>query len=275
MKEDIIRTINQFRHSEKLDLIKEELLLVNSSEISEHKDIILVVKDQLKLLQNCINSIYDNTENFTLYIWDNASRPDTKKYLESLLTKGNVILRTSQENIGFMPPNNRMAELTKAPYIILLNIDTEVRKNWDKLMIAWLKTHPKTLQVGYGGCCLNEDFKGGLVGFGDEIDYLSGWGFCISRETYNQFGIFDEANLQFGYCEDADLSLRIREAGFEIYALHADLITHYENSVFKEVNKDDKFRQWFAQIFEKNHEYMRNKWKGKGMTILERKSFAE
>lgn len=36
------------------------------------------------------------------------------------------------------------------------------------------------------------------------------------------FGLFDEENIHFAYCEDSDLSLRIRERGWEVYACHSE-----------------------------------------------------
>ena len=256
-KEELVVAVLQHKHINHLDDIREELMA--STLVSDvKKDILIIVKDQLDFVKTCINSIERNTKNYNLYIWDNASREDTKFYLENLHAK--VLLR-SEENQGFSSPNNRLAELTESPYIILLNSDTEVKLGWDKNMIGWLQSHPNVKEVGYAGALLKENFKGGEIGFGGDIDYIPGWSLCISRNTYNQFGLFDELNLQFAYCEDADLSLRIREAGYEIYALYADLVVHYENKTVKEINQNQEFRKWFYEIFEKNHDYMRNRWK--------------
>ena len=46
------------------------------------KDIIIVVRDQLRYFKECIESIKENTSHYTLYIWDNASGSETKKYIE-------------------------------------------------------------------------------------------------------------------------------------------------------------------------------------------------
>lgn len=261
-----MRAISQHKHMNNLDNIREELMTVLTS-IGVKKDILIVVKDQLPYVKTCIESIKQHTKNYELYIWDNASRQDTKEYLESL---GAKCLIRSEENCGFSTPNNRLAAFTESPYLILLNSDVKVCYGaWDEVMIGWLKTHPDVKQVGCAGSTLNEEFKGGTVGFGYDIDYIPGWAFCISRETYNQFGLFDDTNLQFAYCEDADLSLRLKEDGHKIYALYADLVVHYENKTMTEINQNSEFLKWFSEIFEKNHSYMRKRWQGKGIVLNE------
>jgi len=256
-KEELVTAVSQFKHLNNLDDIRDELSAAIHVKNIE-KDIIIVVKDQLPFVKICIESIIKNTKDYNLYIWDNGSRDDTREYLESINPK--VLLR-SETNIGFLSPNNQLAKLTTAPYIILLNSDTEVRPNWDKAMIGWLQLHKNVRQVGYAGAVLNEEFKGGTIGFGSKIDYIPGWSMCIARETYNEFGLFDDDNLKFAYCEDADLSLRIKEAGYEIYALYADLVAHYENKTVMEINADPEFRNWFSKVFEENHAYMQKRWK--------------
>lgn len=239
------------------------------------KDILIIVKDQLDYMRNCVNSIYEHTQNFNLFVWDNASQPDTKEYLESLQDRPNFHLVRVEKNEGFNEPNNRLAEKTSSPYIILLNSDTEVKAGWDKSMIGFLQENPKVKLVGYGGSNLDENCKGGgPVKFGYDADYVAGWCVCLSRETYNEFGLFDEQNLHFAYCEDSDLSLRIKEAGHKIYVLYADLVLHFENRTVKAVNKDEVFRAWFKQVFDNNHAYMRKRWQGKGLIAVERNKCA-
>jgi len=269
MNEKIFRAISYQKCTQNLDEIKEELLISATCK-NVHKDILIVVKDQLIYVENCIKSLYENTSEFTLYLWDNASEEPTRTYLESLQSKGNVVLVKSNVNLGFLHPNNELAKLTKSDYIILLNSDTEVKKGWDKAMIGWLQCHPKTLEVGYSGSRLDEHYKGGgQACFGKDIDYVCGWSICISRDCYQKFGLFDEKNLELAYCEDADLSLRIKEAGWDIYALHLDWVIHYENRTISEINNDPENRKIFLRAFQKNHEYMRTNWSGKGLILLE------
>lgn len=226
------------------------------------KDILLVVKDQYEYVKNCIESIYQNTKDFNLYIWDNGSRVETANYLKSLNTNLNRVER----NEGFIMPNNYLAAMGKAPYLILLNSDTIVKPCWDSAMISWLQTHEKVAQVGYMGMNLTKftESQGMLVpqvdvSFGYDIDFVSAWCTCISRETYNKFGLFDEEHLKVAYSEDSDFSFRLQEAGYEIYALSLRLVDHYGNQTIKQLILEEG-EEKFRTTSQRNLNYLKARW---------------
>lgn len=225
---------------------------------SEQKDIIIVIHDQLDFIKACIDSIYLNTKNFTLYLWDNNSMAPTREYLEDLAkTHNNIVLVQHSENIGFIKPNNELAKKGTSPYIILLNSDTEVMKGWDTALIGWLKGNVNCAIVGYQGGTLDMDGKGLGGCINGKFDYVCGWCLCLKRNTYDQFGLFDDNNLAFAYGEDSDFSLRMREAGFDIHAMSAKLVKHYGNVTSMEVHKEMDMSVTFIQ----NHEYIKDRWK--------------
>ena len=231
--------------------IRQELLTAHQYEPA-HKDVLIVVHNQLVYLKNCVESIRQNTEDYTLYVWDNASNEETKNWLSE---QKDIIVARSRENLGFIVPNNRMAAISQSPYLILLNSDTVVFPSWDKAMIAFLQQGFS--QVGYMGGYLDHQGFGSRFGFGSKIDYVSGWCFAIPRTVYQRFGLFDEENLEFAYCEDADLSLRLREAGLTIHALHLGLVYHHQNKTIKEVCKVRDCSKSVAS----NHLYLQKRWK--------------
>src|ERR1035437_4915139 len=63
--------------------LKKELIAIHSYE-PVHKDILVVVRDQYEYVRACIESIQKNTEEFTLFIWDNNSAEPTASYLRSI-----------------------------------------------------------------------------------------------------------------------------------------------------------------------------------------------
>jgi len=229
------------------DKIYEELAY--TQENSDQKDILIVVKDQLDYVKNCVQSIKENTENYNLYFWDNASNQETKEYLR----KQNGKIISSKNNFGFIKPNNILASMGISPYIILLNSDTVVMKGWDNPLINYLKKG--YWQVGYAGGTLDKNFMGGKTVFGDKADYIPGWCFAITRELYKKHGLFDE-RLNFAYGEDSDFSLRLKSYGGTIYALHLGFVKHFGNQTIKEVSKT----QDVMTSFQNNHEYLRTKW---------------
>lgn len=220
------------------------------------KDIIIIVHNQLDYIKKCVETLYENTSDFKLYIWDNGSEEPTASYLKSLTDRDNVHLERSEENLGFILPNNILAAKGDSPYLVLLNSDTEVYKGWDTALIGWLLAKPEYAQVGYLGGMLEENALGGKAWAGECIDYVCGWCVCMPRQLYTKFGLFDEEHLSFAYGEDADLSLRLVEAGYKIHALHLGLVIHHGNATISEVQKTRDCKP----TFDANHDYLRQRW---------------
>lgn len=223
------------------------------------KDIIIVVHNQKQLTEKCLSSLFENTTApYHVYLWDNASDVETVQYLKQIEQdhKDTVTLVRHEENIGFIPPNNALAARGDNPYIILLNNDTEVSKGWDTALLGYLQTYPNISAIGYQGGLLSEDGIGINSHNGTEIDYIMGWCLCISRDTYNKFGLFDDVNLKFAYGEDSDFCLRLREAGKNVYALHMELVKHHAHQTTAAIKSKRNIRPEFVA----NHEYIHRRW---------------
>ena len=240
--------------------IKDELNIARNS-VNCSKDIIIVVHNQLGYIRGCLQSIKDYTDNYQIYLWDNGSGKETREFLERecLASNGKIELIRSELNSGFIKPNNELVKLGDGEYIILLNSDTRVFRGWTAAMLGYLQQNPKVAQVGYLGGQLDEYGHGGQRGeLGSNIDYLCGWCFCIKRDTYEEFGLFNK-QLKFAYCEDADFSLRLKEAGRQIYALHSPLVYHFGNKTIKNVM--DQNETEVMDNIKHNHLYMQHRWK--------------
>jgi len=240
------------------EIIKRELLTVAQHDAPVHKDILIVVKDQLPFVKTCLESIRKHTKDYTIYLWDNGSSQETVDYLKSV-ENDDLIVYFNSDNDGFIIPNNRLIERTTSDYIILLNSDTKVYPGWDTAMIAFLRSDPNLAQVGYMGGLLNEMAEGSQTAWGAEIDFIPAWCTCIARSTYRKFGLFDEEHLTFAYCEDADFSLRLKSCGERIYALHLSYVEHFGSQTIKAVHAEGKVD--VESSFAKNHAYMRERWK--------------
>ncbi len=264
-KKDHIAAGNHVDFDNRLKKIKEELKLAFLFE-DEWKDINIVVKDQLSYFKQCIESIQKYTKKYHLYIWDNGSNQETQNYIENLIASlelkedSDVKITTcrSEENTGFIYPNNELIALGESPYVILLNSDTKVFENWDKVMVAFLKSNHDVSQVGYWGGFIDEDGTGFGGGYDYEVDYIPGWCFCIDRKTYDKYGLFND-ELKFAYCEDSDFSLRLKQSGNKIYSLYSSLVHHYQNKTVISVEKEKSVN--LRETFDYNHEYFRKKWK--------------
>lgn len=242
--------------------VKAEVAAAEAAEDAT-KDIVVVVHDQLPYFRACVESVMRHTENYHLYVWDNASGPETQRYIESLIASSDpesgraVSTMRSESNLGFIGPNNELASWGDGEYLILLNSDTKVFEGWDRAMISHLRSHPGDAQVGYWGGHLGPDGRGFGGEQGGDVDYIPGWCFCVNRKTYQQFGLFSP-ELTFAYCEDADFSLRLKEAGLGVYALHAPLVHHFQNKTITEVEREGAVD--VRATFEKNHDHLRRRW---------------
>lgn len=236
------------------EIIQELAIMMTYQEAT--KDILIVIHNQLDFLQNCIKSINKHTKNFRLYLYNNASNDETTDYLQKLESDFVRVIH-SDENLGFILPNNQLASLTSGDYLITLNSDTQVFDGWDRAMIAYLQQNPDCAQVGYQGGLLDEKGFGGRAVWGSDIDYVAGFCSCISRNTYEKYGLFD-TTYQFAYCEDADFSLRLKSQGHRIYALHLLFLHHFENQTIKQVVKDHEIK--VTNSFNQNHQVLRDRW---------------
>lgn len=236
--------------------IKQDLIRMAQYSKPVWKDILIVVHNQLDYLKQCIESIKENTENYSIYIWNNNSDPELTEYLKA--TSGITSVRYSKENLGFIVPNNELIRWSHSDYVILLNSDTKVYRNWDDAMIACLEADPNLAQVGYMGGLLDEEGQGIKPALGSEIDFIPAWCTCIRRADYEKFGLFNENDLEFAYCEDSDFSLRLKEAGRGLYALHLDYVEHYGSQTIKAVQEAKSAD--VERTFAKNHAYIQNRW---------------
>jgi hypothetical protein len=241
-----------------LKKIKQELLDADFAENIE-KDILIVVHNQYDYIKNCIKSIFENTDKFNLFIWNNNSDDQTSEYLNKINKKyDNIKLYESKENLGFIIPNNRMIKDTNSPYIILLNSDTIVSNLWDKVLIGSLENNKEVAISGFCGGILDKEGKGYDYAFGFDCDYICGYCMCFPKAVYQEFGLFDEENLKFAYFEDSDFSLRVKEKNRKIYACHShELVHHFGNKTTFELLSKNKFP--FPEI-ENNSNYFKKRW---------------
>jgi GT2 family glycosyltransferase len=99
--------------------------------------IIIVFKDRLELLDDCINSIFEKTkEPFEVVLVSNCSSDETNAAIRKY-ERDNVLIIQNNEELGFSYANNLGIAIASGEYIVLLNNDTVVlEENW----LAGLKT---------------------------------------------------------------------------------------------------------------------------------------
>jgi hypothetical protein len=223
--------------------------------------IIIVNTNNRKILEECLGSIYKNTQkiSFEIIVTDNASTDGSQQMIKTQFPK--VKLIENRENAGFIRASNQGLRIYQGRYGMLLNDDTVVKADALDRMVEWMDKNPKA-----GACgprLLNTDGtpqrQGGLfsrihkLDKPTAVDFVIGAALLVRREVIEKVGLMDE-NLFF-YNDDLDWCIRIRKAGYKIYLLPQIEIVHYGGYSSKRVFKRRLFVEGFrgGLYFSKKH----------------------
>lgn len=239
--------------------------------------VIIVNYNTEQLLNQCIQSILDNTKGicYEIIVVDNASTDNSVSAVKRLYPDVKVI--QNEVNSGFGAANNLGIRKSSGEYIFLLNSDTYLLHNSIKVFFDFM-TNPINSNVGVcGGELLNEDGKKAIsygnfptikevffsLGFSyvfkrffdrhiasavvnytevsKEVDFISGADMFIRRSTLDVTGLFDTEF--FLYCEEAELSFRIKENGYKSVILPSSKIIHLEGGS-QTINSEQNFAKF-------------------------------
>jgi ADP-heptose:LPS heptosyltransferase/GT2 family glycosyltransferase len=170
--------------------------------------------DRLTLTQKCLTSVFKHSNDYELFITNNASTDGTTAWLNGLLKKSYIHIIHNPQNLGFIPPNNHALTLARGEYFVLLNNDMEVCEGWLEKLRAPFDANPRMAVTGIANTCTTISPQ--LIGsYGKRLDYIEGS--CLMTPTVlaRKHGLFSPY-LTFAYWEDTDYSLRLREQGYQI-----------------------------------------------------------
>lgn len=216
--------------------------------------ICIVTYNQLKHLEDCISSIYGNTNypRYRIIVHSNGCTDGSQEFLQAAQkTNNNLEIILSKENDVFVKPNNWMMEANPDSDIVLLNNDVTVTENWLTNLVKTAYDYENVGIVGskvlypdgklqeFGGI-LYDDGTGANIGKYQNPDedqykitkrasFVSGCSMFIKRSTIERIGVFDE---QFHpcYCEDADMCYTAWENDIETLVTHDSIVFHHEGA---------------------------------------------
>ena len=212
--------------------------------------IIIVNWNGEKVIIDCLNSLsrldYDN---YKILVVDNNSSDNSVNEINRLFPTVRVL--ELNKNYGFTEGNNKgfMSILEDNPkYVIFLNNDTEVDPNFIKPLVTALEKNPKTGQtvpkIYYADQRNKIWFAGGKINLwagqikhigirkndsdefniSKETHYATGCCFAMCTTDFNELGGFDPSYPM--YCEDVDLSLRMKNKGQIVYFVPDSKVYH-------------------------------------------------
>lgn len=164
-------------------------------------------------------------------------------------------------NRGFTGGNNAVIrpalESTDPPeYVLLLNADTIVKEHALDTLVAFMDSHPKAGIAGSMLLCLDDSIeaspfrfpgiateldRGLRLGFVSKllapwraamptpkettrVDWVSGASMILRRTMLDRIGLLDEG--LYTYCDDTDICLRARRAGWETWYVTKSRVIH-------------------------------------------------
>lgn len=207
------------------------------------------------VIKNCLASVFKiDYPDFEVVVVDNNSSDGSLESAKNNFSKANFI--KNEANLGFSAGNNigiRFALERMADYVLLLNNDTEVEKDFLAKLVEMAETDEKIGTVSpviFNGHNRQVWFSGGGINWLRmktkhsqqiatedyfETDFISGCAMLVKAEVFRVVGLLDED--YFLYWEDVDFSVRARKAGFKNIVVTGSWIYHFEKSEQEKKNK--------------------------------------
>src|SRR5829696_908033 len=208
--------------------------------------IIIVSTNEARWLRGCLPTVFAAAGDLALdvVVVDNGGGDGTRELVEAEFPRARVV---ASENHGFAHANNRALITVDARYVLFLNPDTEVVDGTFPEMVALMDARP---EVGLAGCrqlettgelsptmrrfptpgrllaeaLLSEKWPFSASWTGQrkldlddyarefDLDWTVGSYMLCRREALESAGWLDER--LFLYCDDPDLGLRMKQAGW-------------------------------------------------------------
>ncbi len=209
--------------------------------------VIIPTYGQIQFTLRCLAAIAAHAPGLpieVIVVDDAWAGPDAAQLLQ---VRGIRLIRNTA-NLGFLHSCNKAAGLATGRYLLFLNNDTEVLRNWLEPMVGLFSQRPDTGAVGAkllypdgrlqeAGGIIWQDASGWNFGrledpakpeynYVREVDYCSGAALMVERATFARLGGFDPVYAP-AYFEDSDLCFRLRRIGLKtLYQPLAQVIHH-------------------------------------------------
>ena len=199
-----------------------------------------------------------------------VNRLKNKKINSLITSKSTIKLIENKTNLGFAAASNigiKKALKSKADYILLLNPDTTVKKNFLTPLLEVLKrpkagicgpkilfesaSNSKKPKIWSAGGKLDKiRFSGGLIGHNEEdrgqynakksVDFISGTCMLIKKQVFEKIGFLAED--YFLYYEDVDFCFQAGKVGYRVIYNPLSIIYHFGSFT---INKNSKIMQYY------------------------------
>ena len=211
--------------------------------------IIIANHNGKRFLKDCFESIYKSNypmDKLEVIMVDNNSNDKSVEFTKKNFPRVNIILNSKND---YCNANNKGIKASRAQkYIVLLNNDTVVEKNWLKELIQaaepdkkigcvsskllFLRRKTMVQSTGLkqlpGYYWIDKDFEkksNSVPNKVKEVDAVSFAGVLIKKKCIQDVGLLDE-DFQI-YLEDVDFSLRCWKKGWRMVCAPKSIVYHY------------------------------------------------
>ncbi|HUW21965.1 MAG TPA: glycosyltransferase family 2 protein [Candidatus Bathyarchaeia archaeon] len=221
-----------------------------------------------QLLDNCLKSLMDQWfQDFNIIVVDNGSIDGSLRLINSRYPTVRTIV--NRNNLGFAKAVNQGISVSRSKYIILLNNDTVVEKNFIQTLVESIRRSNKICAVA--AKILNYNNPNIIDSAGDVInsvgqafhrgngDDTSKWNIrekvflitaCASiykANCFKKIGLFDEDF--FAYGEDVDWCLRAQLIGCEFWFEPKAIVFHHNKATSKRISRSVEYLQFRNMTF--------------------------
>lgn len=221
--------------------------------------IIIINFNGVEYLKVCFESLRKiDYQNWEVIVVDNGSSDGSIEFLEKYKKFKSLKIIKNSSNLGFAEPNNQGYRKAKGDYVLLLNNDTKVKRDFVRLTVERMVkeskigvAQPKIFlmeKAGYldntgsfitkTGFLKHEGFlEKDATRFNKEKIIFAAKGACmfIKRDVIEKVGLFDRDF--FAYFEESDFCWRVWLAGYKIIYFPDTYIHHKLGATSKKMNQ--------------------------------------
>ena len=224
----------------------------------------------IAFLDSVLASLEGQTlSNFEVILVDNGSTDGSCSFVTANYPWVHLIELT--ENFGFCGAVNAGIRAAKAPYVLLLNNDTEVKEDFVEEMLAAIRRHKNAFScgarmvqyhdrdrlddVGNYYCALGWSFARGrgkdihAYETEDKIFSACAGAAIYRKKIIEKIGYFDEEH--FAYLEDTDIGYRARIYGYENWYAPKAIVYHVGSGT-----SGSRYNQFKTRYSSRNNIYL-------------------
>ena len=224
----------------------------------------------IAFLDSVLASLEGQTlSNFEVILVDNGSTDGSCSFVTANYPWVHLI--ELSENFGFCGAVNAGIRAAKAPYVLLLNNDTEVKEDFVEEMLAAIRRHKNAFscgarmvqyhdrdrldEVGNYYCALGWSFARGrgkdihAYETEDKIFSACAGAAIYRKKIIEKIGYFDEEH--FAYLEDTDIGYRARIYGYENWYAPKAIVYHVGSGT-----SGSRYNQFKTRYSSRNNIYL-------------------